>query len=164
MKDDKNSNFLVLRSRKSGYLKSLLSSAIFTALSVKLASAGAPAAGWILAVFFGLAAISSLIPLLPNQSYLSLDIEGFTIKSMFKTIRIEWNDVRHISPVKRNRRHVVSFIFKEDSPRRRNYLNLENLVGKREVLPDNYGLKPAALAKLMEDFRKISLDSRPDFA
>ena len=146
-----NSNEIVLRSRRSKYFRSLLSSLVFTAFGFKLIMQAHSTAGWIIAIVFGFAAIASLIPLLPNQSYLKLDKYGFTIRSMFQTVKVKWHEVENFEAAKRLNKESVTFSFENKT---RNYLNVENLIGKREVLPDIYGMEAQALAELMEDFRK----------
>ncbi|HEX2869051.1 MAG TPA: hypothetical protein VHO03_18565 [Ignavibacteriales bacterium] len=141
---------IVLRSGKSKYLRSLISSLAFTAFGIKLAAESHSALGWIIAVVFAFAALASLIPVLPNQSYLKLDKHGFTIRSMFQTVKVRWNEVENFEAQKRYSKMSVVYSFLRKT---RNYVNIENLMGKKEVLPDIYGMEAQALADLMENFR-----------
>lgn len=141
---------IVLRSGRSKYFRSLLSSLAFTAFGIKLAMQSHSAIGWVIAIVFGFAALASLIPILPNQSYLKLDKYGFTIRSMFQTNKIRWNEVENFEAQKRYSKRSVVYSFLK---KKRNYVNVENLVGKQEMLPDIYGMEAHALAELMEDFR-----------
>lgn len=146
---DYNSEIL-LRSTRSKYFRSLISSLAFTAFGFKLAMQSHNSLGWIIATVFGFAAIASLIPVLPNQSYLKLDKYGFTIRSMFQTVKVRWNEIESFEARKRySKKTVVYSFFKK----KRNFVNVENLVGKQEVLPDIYGMEAQALADLMENFR-----------
>ncbi|MCU7495404.1 MAG: hypothetical protein HF314_10230 [Ignavibacteria bacterium] len=141
---------IVLRSQRSKYFRSLLSSLIFTSFGVKLIMQAHSTVGWMIALVFGFAAVASLIPLLPNQSYLKLDKYGFTIRSMFQTIKVKWHEVENFEAAKRYHKKTVIYSFDR---KKRNYVNVENLIGKKEMLPDVYGMDAQALADLMESFR-----------
>jgi len=88
--------------------------------------------------------------LIPNQSYLRLDNMGLTIRSMFKTINIGWNELESFYTYRRFSKDIVAFSYKE---KKCNYMNVENLVSSNEVLPDSYGLDPTELADLLEKYR-----------
>ncbi|MGE5350514.1 MAG: hypothetical protein ACM3P0_00415 [Acidobacteriota bacterium] len=141
---------IVLRSTRSKYFRSLISSLAFTAFGFKLATDSHSSIGWVIAIVFGFAAIASLIPVLPNQSYLKLDKYGFTIRSMFQTVKVRWNEVENFEARKRYSKKAVVYSF---GKKKRNFVNIENLVGKKEVLPDVYGMDAQALVDLMENFR-----------
>lgn len=141
---------IVLRSRRSKYLRSLISAIVFTLFGLKLVMQTHSTVGWIIAVVFGFAAIASFIPVLPNQSYLKLDKYGFTIRSMFQTIKIRWSEVENFEAAKRYHKKTVIYSFDK---KKRTYVNVENLIGKKEMLPDVYGMDAQALADLMEGFR-----------
>jgi hypothetical protein len=100
---------------------------------------------------FILSSVASLIPLLPNQSYLKMDNLGITIKSMFQTIEIKWAEVENFYTEKKSRRDVVAFRFID---KKINYLNFKNIYSKTECLPDDYGMKAEELADLLE-YRRI---------
>lgn len=141
---------IVLHSGRSKYFRSLISSLAFTAFGIKLVMQTHSALGWIIAIVFGFAALASIIPVFPNQSYLKLDKYGFTIRSMFQTIKVRWNEVENFEAQKRYSKKTVVYSFLK---KKRNFVNVENLVGKKEVLPDIYGMEANALAELMENFR-----------
>jgi hypothetical protein len=143
-------NIIFLRSKRSKYLRSLVSSGVFLVLSIKLFIMSGTFIWLLPAMIFLLAGIASLIPLLPNQSYLKVDNLGLTIRSMFKTISIGWSEVENFYSEKKNRRDIVSFRLNE---KKINFLNLENIYTKNERLPDNYGMNAAELADLLEYYR-----------
>lgn len=142
---------MTLYSKKMKYFRSLASSLIFMAFGARLAIYSGSIAGWIIALFFGFAAIASLIPVLPKQSFLKIDVHGFTIRSMFRNIRIKWNEVESFEASKRNLKDIVTYSYINKASK--NYVNVENLIGKREVLPDIYGMNARDLADLMEYYR-----------
>ncbi len=142
---------LILRSRKTKYIKSLIAALTFTAFGIKLIHTTGSIAGWIIVLFFGFAAIASLIPVLPKQSYLKIDLRGFTVRSMFQTIKINWHEVENFEAVKRNFKSAVTYSYKNKT--HFNYMNVENIFGKKEVLPDVYGMEAKELAELLERFR-----------
>jgi len=106
-------NELKLKSKKSKYIKSLFSALIFVMFGLKLIMQTGSIAGWLITVIFGFAAIASLIPLLPNQSYLKIDKNGFMVRSMFQNIKILWNEVESFDTAKKNFRDTVIYSFKE---------------------------------------------------
>jgi hypothetical protein len=141
---------LFFRSNRSKYIRSFVSSAVFTVLSIKLLFISGSFLWLLPAVFFILAGTASLIMILPNQSYLKLDEMGITIRSMFRTINIAWHEVENFYIQRKNMRDVVAFNFTQKNL---NYLNFANLVSKNENLPDDYGMKAGELADLLEYYR-----------
>jgi hypothetical protein len=151
-------NAIFLRSRRSKYVRSLVSSVIFTVLSIKLLLITGSLLWLVPFLLFTLAAAASFIPLLPNQSYLALDIPGITIKSMFKTIRIQWHEIENFYTERKNQRDVVAFRFIR---KKTNFLNVKNLYSETECLPDDYGMKAAELADLLEYYRIRGVSATP---
>jgi hypothetical protein len=143
-------NLILLKSRRSKYIRSLVSSLIFSALSIKLIFVAGSLLWLFPAVLFVLAGIASFIPLLPNQSYLKLEIAGIKIRSMFRTIEISWDEVEGFFTERKNQRDVVAFRYIN---KRTNYMNLKNLYSQTECLPDDYGMKASELADLLEYYR-----------
>lgn len=143
-------NDLLLRSKKAKYARSLISSLMFMTLCIKFMSLHDSFLWLPFIILFALAAIASGISLFPNQSYIKLDDMGITIRSMFKTINIKWNELECFYTDKRFSKTIVVFSLKGKN---HNYLNVENLVSANEVLPDSYGLDPAELAALLEKYR-----------
>jgi hypothetical protein len=121
--------------------------------------------GWVITGLFGFAAIASLIPMLPNQSYLKLDKHGFTVRSMFQTVKIAWHEVESFASTKRSHKEIVTYSYVNKTKKNRNYINVENLIGKVEVLPDVYGMQAGELAELLERFRirSGSIASKADY-
>jgi hypothetical protein len=143
-------NLILFRSKRSKYIRSLISSVIFLVLSIKLLLITGSFLWLVPAILFSLAGIASFIPLLPNQSYLKLDNLGITIRSMFRTIEVQWVEVENFYTERKNQRDVVAFRF---TNKKITYLNLNNLVSKTECLPDDYGMQAAELADLLEYYR-----------
>jgi hypothetical protein len=141
---------ITLRSKKSKYVRSFISSSVFVVLSFKLLLLTGSFLWLIPMLIFILGMAASFIPLLPNQSYLKVDTPGITIRSMFKTIHIKWDEVENFYSEKKANRYVVSFSFIQ---KKYNYMNLENLTGKKERLPDDYGMEADKLADLLEYYR-----------
>lgn len=139
-----------LKSQKSKYFISLISSILFGVLSIKLMVISSSYILLLAVLFFSLASAASFIPMLPNQSFLRIEKPGLTIRSMFKTIYIAWHEVEQFYIEKRNNKEIVVFSFFE---KKKTYLNVENLIGKKEVLPDNYGMNVRELTDLLEYYR-----------
>ncbi|MGE5679422.1 MAG: hypothetical protein ACM34K_00945 [Bacillota bacterium] len=144
---------VILKSEKSKYFQSFVSSLVCTAFGIGMGIYKDSTIGWMIAGVFSFAAIASLIPMLPNQSYLKLDKYGFTIRSMFQTVKIAWHEVESFASAKRSNKDIVVYSYINKTKKNRNYINVENLIGKVEVLPDVYGMNAESLAELLEDFR-----------
>ncbi|MDP4176690.1 MAG: hypothetical protein Q8933_22120 [Bacteroidota bacterium] len=144
---------VILKSEKLKYFKSFLSSLTCTAFGIGMVLYKDSTIGWIIAAFFGFAAIASFIPMLPNQSYLKLDKYGLTIRGMLQTVKIAWHEVENFASTKRSHKEIVTYSYVNKTKKNRNYINVENLIGKVEVLPDVCGMQAGELAELLERFR-----------
>jgi hypothetical protein len=70
----------------------LIFSTAAVAYGVQLIAKG-QAFGWILAIFCGLATITSIFSLLPGAFRLRVDRNGIEMKTMFKPVKLSWSDV-----------------------------------------------------------------------
>lgn len=141
---------ILLKSKKSKYAKSLISSLMFMSLCIKFMIMHDSLLWLPLIILFALSSLASAICLIPNQSYIRLDNAGLTIRSMFKTINICWNELEGFYTDRKYSKTIVAFSYKQ---KKYNHLNIENLVKANEVLPDSYGLNAADLAALLEKYR-----------
>ncbi len=110
-----------------------------------------------LVVFFLAGAILSFLMLSPDRNHLLLAPNGFTVRSMFKSLNFRWEEVEefHTMSVKGATMVVYSLSpqgklrFTESAWRKLN----KALSGGDESLPDTYGMSADALADLMNQWK-----------
>lgn len=104
-------------------------------------------------LFFGLGVIVFVVQLLPNSSWLRLDRDGFTIRSLYRDSRSSWNDMLHFHPIRIRRNSMVGWKYAEEYEQSQTGRIVANtLTGVEGALPDTYGMKPAELADLMNSY------------
>lgn len=110
---------------------------------------GAPN-GWFVAPIFAAGALVFAVSMLPNASYLLLDDDGFELCSLFRKAKVPWHEVETFF-VGRMARHTAVFYYHSEAHNRAGLAKkLARTISPGEgVLPDTYGLKPQALATLM---------------
>lgn len=92
------SNTLKLKNSPIRWILLLLGSAAFISIGVIALIKGDSAAWvWVCIIFFGLGIPISILSLLPNANYLLLTPEGFTMKSLFRSMFYKWFDVKGFS-------------------------------------------------------------------
>jgi hypothetical protein len=117
--------------------------------------------GWLVAIFFGVGTLVSLVALLPGGSYVKLDRDGFEISSLYRRSRVLWKsatgfEVRTVPP---SSKAMVVFDDAEAKRRALAALNV-TLVGHNSALPDTYGFEAADLAVLMARWREHAVSLR----
>ena len=119
------------------------------------------AGGWLVALFFGLGTLVSLIALLPGGSYLKVDRDGFEISNLYRRSRVLWKSATgfEVKPIPSSSKTMVAFDNAEAKGRTIAALNT-SLVGHNFALPDTYGFKAADLAALMTQWRERALSVR----
>jgi hypothetical protein len=131
----------------------------FAVLGAVIIVANGSAWGWAALAFFGLGAIVLGASLLPGVSELRLDREGFAVRSLFRTGRYRWNDVKSFRPVTIPPSGTVRVGFDFSSNVRPAAAWLSgSLAGVEACLPDNYGLRPQELANVLAVWRASYTD------
>jgi len=106
--------------------------------------------GYFCAAFFGVCALVFLTQLHPRAAYLQLEPGEFTYCSLFRKHSVPWTDVAEFAPARVGFNRLVGWNYR---PGRCRYVRMasvsKGLTGKEAALPDNYGLKPEALAELL---------------
>jgi hypothetical protein len=143
----------VLRPSRVKVLGLLLLTALFTATGTWMITRREPA-GWVLVAFFGLGVIIFAVLLLPNNAYLRLEPEGFTVCSMFRAHTSRWADIDCfcVGVIGHNRMVVFNYSAayrKHQSSRK----VARALAGFEGALPDTYGMSAGELADLMNQYR-----------
>lgn len=133
------------------YAALLLLSLGFVAIGVFLLGRDSALVAWGCIGFFGLGAIVFALSLLPGANGLSLDENGFVVRSLFRSHRTEWKDVAGFRPVRIGARRMVGFDFLPGSgpgPRLRR-ANIA-VAGVEAALPDGYGMSVDRLSALLD--------------
>lgn len=138
-------------------------SCAFVAIGLKMISDGF-IIGWGSLLFFGLCALTFIVQLFPNASYLQIDKNGFTICALFRShtyqrTEVSEFEVTRIGIVNR----MVVFNFSESY---RQQLAMRQIAtattGYEGGLPDSYGLSYRNLAALLNEYRSKSLQQIED--
>lgn len=140
---------------RSSAIKLLAGCLTFVAIGVAMAGAGKPI-GFVTVAFFGLGIPVAVFQLLPDRCYLLLEDAGFTIRSVFHTWSIRWEDVRSFSVVTLRHggltiRRSVGFDFSPSYERSRTRRAIARRLGGSEGgLPSTYGMTAEELVALLE--------------
>ena len=101
-------------------------------------------------VFFGLCLIVFIINLIPNSSYLKIDVAGIEMKNLFKTTFIPWQAV---SGFRTKYIFVNKMVVFDIDPK---LLENSRLKGKTGAFPDTYGMSAKKLAELLNEYKAKS--------
>lgn len=116
------------------------------------------AIGWYISAFFGIGALAGAINLLPGSSFLILDGEGFTVRSLFRQSTYKWTEVEAFTVRRVGASRMVAFDFSSGYPRQvriRRFVSA--IIGTEGALPDTYGLSLQALADKMNAAKEEAL-------
>lgn len=110
--------------------------------------------GWLVAVFYGLAALVLIVNMIPQASYLKLDREGFEFCSLFRKQRYNWNDVNQFWVDKISSNKMVMFDYSKKHQRAKTAREVSSMITDAEAaLHDNFGMKAEDLAELMNRYK-----------
>lgn len=146
---------------RSGRVRSIL----LLVLSLTLAAGGClmiangrPAGWFVLGVFILAASIFGL-QLLPGASYLELTHEGFTVSTLYRKKSFAWHEVDSFVVVMIGLNRMVGWNFTTNSTNAGTKMGTvsKSLSGCEAALPETYGMKPAALAALLNDQKAAAL-------
>ena len=109
--------------------------------------------GWMM-LLIGLPGLAMYITKLrPMSEFLRLDDEGFTVKTLFHEVRIEWKDVENFGKMKQEGSPAVGFDLHPDAPTGEETQKLLSCGNHYAyVLPSNYSMPPGALAALLKKY------------
>lgn len=129
----------------------LLISLAFVAGGIWLVQEGKPF-GYVCIGLLGLGVPLSLAKLHPRVSYLELRKDGFTFRSLFRTHRVPWAQVRSFGVMPIGRERLVAWNYVPSQPVGSRSAELSRQVtGYQAMLPDSYGMRPQELADLLSD-------------
>lgn len=131
----------------------LLLCGVFVVLGVRLM----PTHGWVAGLtigFFGLGVVVFIVKLIPGSSYLRLDARGITVRTLYRTWRVNWEDVSDFFVARIGVRAMVCWNFRPGyTGQSRSRAFARGLTGVEAGLPDNYGRSAKALADLLNQWR-----------
>ena len=114
--------------------------------------------GWFIATLFGIGALAGAINLLPGSSFLVLDGEGFTVRSLFRQHSYKWTEVETFSVRWVGAIRMVAFDFSSEYARQvRMRKIVSSIIGTEGALPDTYGLSLQNLADKMNAAKEEAL-------
>src|SRR5690242_2646381 len=117
--------------------------------------------GWLALAACAAGAVFAVVYLLPGNSFLRLDADGFTIRAFYRTRAYRWADIEGFKVVRAGRQgHLVVFSFVPGSPpAQATGQGLASFTLYGGVIPDNYGLSDWELANLLN--RHLEQSRRP---
>jgi len=144
---------LILRPAIYGNVLSIVAGSIFVYAGIYMMATN-PFLGWVTTIFFGFCLLVALLQLLPGSSQLKLTREGFEMTSLFRTHFTRWEDIQGFKTGFVWPRRMVVFNYVDSHRKFRFGKRLaKGLSGNEAALPESYGMKPAALAQLMNDWK-----------
>jgi hypothetical protein len=117
---------------------------------------------WFAGVVFGVCTVVFLILLLPNNSYLMLRPEGFTIRSLYCEHTMSWREMQRFGVYRVGLFWSAAYVGFTLTPaaaaQRRVRTRVSRfIIGYEGGLPNNFGMKAEALAALMNAWRDRAL-------
>jgi hypothetical protein len=129
-------------------------SVVFVAGGICGINSGDTATGWCVTLFFGLCGIVCILNILPNASHLRLTKEGFEVKSLYRARTYSWSDVHDFRVYEVENKKMVGFDLSDSHPTGATTRKVSSaLTGVEDGLPDTYGMKAEALARLMDEWK-----------
>jgi hypothetical protein len=111
-------------------------------------------AGWFVAVLFGLGSLVFALQLLPGSSYLLLEPDGFTVRTLYRSQKYGWAEVERFGVTRIGGNKTVAFDFSSQYGKYRVARQVAaGLSGYEGTLPDTYGMKPERLAELLNEWK-----------
>ncbi len=112
---------------------------------------------WIAAIFGSLGLIISLVQIFGKLSSLTLTSEGFKVRNMGREKDlVRWQDCLGFGVASIRRNKMIIYDHVQDIETLQGKVSI-GLVGASSSLPDTYGMKPQALAALMNAYRAKAL-------
>jgi hypothetical protein len=149
---------VILRTPSRKWLVMLATSLVFMSFGVQMLFAppdlpGALMVAWFIIGFFGLCAVFSALMLNPRAGGLTLDRDGFEVRSLFRAHRYQWRtvgafSVGHVGPA------ATMVVYDDPAERGRLAEWNRKQFDRSSALPETYGLDPDDFAGLMNAWRE----------
>ena len=148
----------MLKPDRLRWLVVFLISAGFVGVAVWLGTDEDPMIFWGAGGFFLVCALIAAPLMFGVGSSLTLDRDGFSCRTLFRTFRREWRECSAFYPVSAGMRKFVGFSAQQDEAAHPNMAAASRaLVGASGMLPDTFGYSADGLADLMNRFRARAL-------
>lgn len=149
---------LVLKPDRLRWLVVFLISAGFVGVAVWLGPDEDPMIFWGAGGFFLVCALIAAPLMFGVGSSLTLDRDGFSCRTLFRTFRRKWRECSAFYPVSAGMRKFVGFSTQLDEAAHPNMAAVSRaLVGASGMLPDTFGYSADGLSDLMNRFRARAL-------
>ena len=111
--------------------------------------------GWLPTIFFGAGAPLIIMQAVMGSGYIRLNQEGMTMGSVRGTeTTIKWQEIEEFGIWEISGNKFVSWNFVADYKASKKIRDFNKGLGAMDsMLPDNYGMKPAELLALLEEFK-----------
>ena len=111
--------------------------------------------GWLTLLFFGLGTIISVLQLLPNSSYLTLNNKGMRIKTIFQTTQVDWEDIAGFYTKKILFNPIVMIRFSNDFHGKYLGREIDSILGNKEnAIPSNFGKTAQELCDILNQYKE----------
>ena len=149
---------LVLKPDRLRWLVVFLISAGFVGIAAWLGPDEDPMVFWGAGGFFLLCALIAAPLMFGVGSSLTLDRDGFSCRTLFRTFRREWRECSAFYPVSAGFRKYVGFSTQQDEAAHPGMAAANRaLIGASGMLPDTFGHSAEELSDVMNRFRARSL-------
>ena len=149
---------MMLKPDRLRWLVVFLSCAAFVAIAVWLGPEREPVVFWGAGGFFLLCALIATPLMFGVGSSLTLDREGFSCRTLFRTFRREWRQCSAFYPVSTGLRKFVGFTTEQDEAAHPKLAAANRAMsGASGMLPDTFGLDAEGLSDLLNRFRARAL-------
>lgn len=154
-----NQNTLILRPSKIRTGLILALTLAFTVIGGWMVH-GHRRGGWFAAIVFGLGSLVCALQLLPGSSYLLLEPDGFTVRTLYRSQRYGWAEVERFGVTRIGGNKTVAFDFSSRYERWRVGRQVAaGISGYEGMLPDTYGMKAEQLAGLLNEWKARAGDA-----
>lgn len=132
----------------------------FSAAAALLMTDAEPLVRWGVFAFFLLVALVAIPGMTGWRSQLSLDREGFTCQTIFRSFRRNWKDCSPFAPVSIGLNRFAGFSTATDEAKHPGLASMNRgLIGASGMLPDRYGMSARDLCDLLNRFRARAVDA-----
>lgn len=149
---------MMLKPDRLRWLVVFLICAAFVAIAIWLGPQREPVLFYGAGGFFLLCALIAAPLMFGVGSSLTLDREGFSCRTLFRTFRREWRQCSAFYPVSTGLRKFVGFTTKQDETAHPKLAaGNRAMIGASGMLPDTFGLDAEGLSDLLNRFRARAL-------
>ena|GEM_PF-2338981 len=149
---------MMLKPDRLRWLVVFLICAAFIAIAIWLGPEREPLVFYGAGGFFLLCALIATPLMFGVGSSLTLDREGFSCRTLFRTFRREWRECPAFYPVSTGLRKFVGFTTEQDEAAHPKLAAANRtMIGASGMLPDTFGLDAEGLSDLLNRFRARAL-------